>query len=207
MIGMILFLIIVGLIVRSMLKAGKRLRAKRYTIRTSGAVAMRRYLRRHFNIDETLWATMQDMNLADLQRLAHEQEWIAADQWNTVLHDQMAAAMFRDQLQTQHDLDAALMEQIQWMNLMELQDLAVQQHWMTLEYANETAQQLDQMIHEQQFQTMMQDDFIMQQHLDMTDPYQHAGLDIVVDESFHGIDHGDGFTHDFSHDMGGGFPD
>ena len=206
MIGFLLFLIFIGFIIW-LSRQRKRRRAKRYILRTSGAATMRQYLRQHFTVDEDLWIAMQSMTLADLSRLAEDQAWMDAEQWNTVLQDEMTAAMFRDQLQAQHDLDAGLMEQMQSMDIQQLQELAAQEQWMTMEQAHEMAQQFDQMLLDQQVHAMMQDDLIMQQQLDMTDPYQHPGLDIIVDESFHGIDHGDGFTHDFSHDMGSGFPD
>src|SRR5690606_27223323 len=51
------------------------------------------------------------------------------------------------------------------------------------------------------------EDFINQQlHADLHDPHLHPGLDIVVDETYHGIDHGSSFhdTSDHHSDFGSG---
>lgn len=45
---------------------------------------------------------------------------------------------------------------------------------------------------------------IHQTHMDMHDPYNNPGVSIVVDESYHGIDHGTnyGTDADFTHHSG-----
>ncbi|WP_342536922.1 hypothetical protein [Sporosarcina sp. FSL K6-3508] len=51
----------------------------------------------------------------------------------------------------------------------------------------------------QQFESLE----LQQNHIDMHDPYINPGVSIVVDESYHGIDHGSAdsdFTHHSGHD-------
>ena len=83
------------------------------------------------------------------------------------------------------------------------------------DYNYDAAQQLQQQMDQEMLHQQMD-----QEIAEMSDPYIHAGLDICVDESFHGIDHGglqdladshdDGFFSNdfFSNDdwgCGGGF--
>ena len=83
--------------------------------------------------------------------------------------------------------------------------------------AQQMQQQMDQEMLNQQMQQQMD-----QEIAEMNDPYIHSGLDVCVDESYHGIDHGglpdladshdDGFFNNdfFSNDdwgSGGGFGD
>lgn len=62
------------------------------------------------------------------------------------------------------------------------------------DYNHDAAQQL-----QQQMDQEMLDQHMQRQMEEMNDPYIHAGLDICVDESFHGIDHGG--LHDFQEDI------
>ena len=65
-------------------------------------------------------------------------------------------------------------------------------------YSQETQQiQMDQEALEQQMQRQMD-----QNLAEISDPYIQPGLDICVDESFHGIDHGGLQDHVDSHNDG-----
>lgn len=49
----------------------------------------------------------------------------------------------------------------------------------------------------------MDDDYLLQQQQhDLHDPYKTPGVDIVVDESYHGIDHGMGMANPDHHHHG-----
>ena len=65
--------------------------------------------------------------------------------------------------------------------------------------SNDTAGSFDD-LEDMMLQQQMDDQLLMDQQMrDMHDPYLNPGQDIVVDESYHGIDHG----ADHSFDSGG----
>lgn len=69
----------------------------------------------------------------------------------------------------------------------------------------ETMEKMQQMDHEQLQQFALEQGLMQQQELDLLaaqmDPYQNPGSDIVVDEYYHGIDHG--LDNYYNHDSGG----
>ena len=89
-----------------------------------------------------------------------------------------ATVAFRNYLHQHHAIEDELWEQMQAMNLRQLEELATAQHWMQMEEMQTMEQQLQEMVERQ-------------------DPYLHPGIDIVVDESYHGINHGS-----LDHDQG-----
>ncbi|WP_031516238.1 hypothetical protein [Desulfofalx alkaliphila] len=92
----------------------------------------------------------------------------------------LAALFFISQLQDQNSLDQQTLEQMEQMDLAQLQQFALDR----------------QLIDQQQL-----DELMNQIH----DPYLNPGLDLLVDESFHGIDHGLGIAdhhHHSDHDFG-----
>lgn len=98
-----------------------------------------------------------------------------------------AATLFLlDQLINNNDLDQQTIAQMQDMDLQQLQHFAIENNFMEQEEINQ-----------------LMDEF------DPFDPYTNPGTDLVVDEYYHGIDHGldnDHFNDSFHHhDFGGGF--
>ncbi|WP_182102484.1 hypothetical protein [Niallia taxi] len=76
-----------------------------------------------------------------------------------------ASTYFMHQLMDQHDLNEETIREMEQMNLQQMQEFALQ---------NDLSSQME-------LQRMMEQSM---------DPYQNPGVDIVVDESYHGIDHG-----------------
>ncbi|SMB83540.1 hypothetical protein SAMN00017405_1056 [Desulfonispora thiosulfatigenes DSM 11270] len=110
-----------------------------------------------------------------------------------------ATTMFLlDQLTNDNNLEQQTIDQMQDMDLDQLQEFAMENNFM-----------------EQEDMNHLLDEF------DPFDPYTNPGIDIVIDESYHGIDHGldndfhddfdYGFDNDsfdntnFDNDFGGGF--
>lgn len=94
-----------------------------------------------------------------------------------------------DQLTNENNFEQQTLDQMQDMDLHQLQEFAMENNFMEQEEMNHLLDEFDPF-----------------------DPYTNPGTDIVVDECYHGIDHGldndcfhDDFNHDdFSHDNFGG---
>lgn len=99
-----------------------------------------------------------------------------------------ATTFLLDHLLQERDFDQATIDQLRQMDFIHLQNFALEHHIWNTEQLHQLQQQM--------FEQIQINEWMRQIH----DPYLNPGLDHVVDETVHGIDHGIGIANPVHHD-------